>query len=116
MNAFTDTDLSVVLIAVLLFACLLLISRWGPKFRLEIRANRFGRWRFTYLLPLGPAFLVAGLVVLALADWLPRFLPIGVSDPIALRIVGTAVFIPMYVWQVLGWRKFFREQESGSLN
>jgi len=116
MNGFSDRLLYGVLIVALLITCILLFRRWGllPRYRVEIPASRFARWWLTYVFPVGPALFGVFLVVLALADWFPRFLSFGISDPIALRIVSISIFTALYLWQVLGWRKLIREQESCS--
>jgi hypothetical protein len=79
--------------------------------RVEIRPG-FGRWWFTYVVPIASGILAALVAVLALSEWLPQLFSLGVSSPNQLRFVGGIVFLATYILSVLAMRKWFRKQDS----
>ncbi len=79
--------------------------------RSEISSG-FGRWWFTYAMPAASGLLVALLVVLALSDWLPRTLGIGLTNPDHLRLVSIVVFSLTYVLLMWAMKREFRAQDS----
>lgn len=84
-----------------------------PVYRVEIPRKGLGRWWFTYVMPIVGSMLVALAVVLGLAEWLPRTISVGVTDPIALRVIALTVFVVTYVWQVWYLRRWWRSEDSG---
>ena len=63
-------------------------------------------------MPFPCATLVVIVVVLGLSDWLPKLIGVGISDPIALRIIALTVFVSTYVWQVWYVRRWWRTEDS----
>jgi hypothetical protein len=84
-----------------------------PVYRVEIPRTGLGRWWFTYAMPVVGSMLVVLVVVLALGDWLPNTISVGVTDPVTLRVIALAVFVVAYVWQVWLIRRWWRSEDSG---
>lgn len=82
-----------------------------PITRVEI-APGFGRWWFTYAMPLVSGFFVVLFVGLALSDWMPHFFGVGAINPENLRLVSAIVFVVTYVLHVRAIRRWFRTQDS----
>lgn len=82
-----------------------------PVTRVEISPG-FGRWVFTYVGPLLSSILIGLIVILALSDWLPHILGIGVTNPEHLRLIGAVVFVVTYVLHVRALKREFRAHDS----
>jgi hypothetical protein len=83
------------------------------SYRVEIPRKGLGRWWFTYAMPVAGSMLVALVVVMGLAEWLPKTFSVGVTDPIELRAIALTVFVVAYVGQVWYLRRWWRSEHSG---
>jgi peptidoglycan biosynthesis protein MviN/MurJ (putative lipid II flippase) len=71
-----------------------------------------GRWWFIYVMPAVVGVLVVLVVLLALSDWLPRTLGIGLTNLGHLGLAGILVFALTYALLMWAVKREFRTQDS----